>query len=95
MIDIELHIRIQKSASLRIIISALEIIQTCLSIVIISPIAERIDVGNMVGVGDGVAGSVGDQRCHGAVAPGVVVIGGVQSPIVTVQSCLLYTSRCV
>ena len=55
-----------KPPELRVIISAVEIIKAGFGIVIIPPVAEGVFVAH------GVAGGVGD----GAVAPGVVAVGG-------------------
>ena len=59
-------IRANKPPELRVIISAVEIIQPCLGVVIIPPVAEGILFAH------GVAGGVG----YGAFAPGVVAVPG-------------------
>ena len=63
-------IHTNKSPELRVIIPAVEIVQPRLGIVIVPSVAERILIAH------GVASSVGD----GAVAPGVVAVGGNDLP---------------
>ena len=62
----QFRVNIDKPPELRVIVSAVEVVQACLGIVIIPPIAEWILVAH------GVAGGVGD----GTLAPGVVGVGG-------------------
>ena len=59
-------IRIYPPTNLRIVITAGYIVEPCLGIIVVPPVAERILVAH------GVAGGVGD----GALAPGVVAVPG-------------------
>ena len=63
-------VRADKPPELRVIIAAVEIVQPRLGVVIVPPVAEGVFVAH------GVAGGVGD----GAVAPGVVAVGGHDLP---------------
>ena len=62
----QFRVNIDKPSKLRAIVSAVEIIQPGLGVVVVASVAEGILVAH------GVAGGVGD----GAVAPGVVAVGG-------------------
>ena len=56
-----------------IIVPGIEIIPACLRVVVVAPIPDGVDVGNVGGAGDGVATGVGDGQ---DVAPGIVGIPG-------------------
>lgn len=62
-------ISIDKSTILRIVVSALQIIESRLGVVVVASVAEGVEVGYAVGAGNGSAGVVGDGQ---ELAPGAV-----------------------
>ena len=62
-------ISIDESTKNRVIVSALQIIEARLRIVVVATVAEGVDVGDAVGSGNGIAIVVGDGE---DLAPGVV-----------------------
>ena len=62
----QFRVNVDKSPELRVIIAAVQIVQASFGVVIVPPVAEGVFVAH------GVAGGVGD----GAVAPGIVAVGG-------------------
>jgi len=67
------HIGVNESANGRIIIPSLEVVEPCLSILIIAPVAEGVDVSQSTGFGQDIApGVVGVLTDLGEGIPGFI-----------------------
>ncbi len=55
-------IRIDKPTICRIVVSALQVVESCLGVVVVASVAEGVEVSYAVGAGNGGAGVVGDGQ---------------------------------
>ena len=60
---------VDETAHLGVIVAGLEVIEPCLPVVVIAAVADRVDVGDVRRIGDGIAGSIGHRK---RLAPGII-----------------------